>query len=118
MHSEGLISNINKCEVCAEAKQTSVFRESKLLSLIHTDLGDEVKPFYLLVIYKIEFLIRKRVKLLMSCGKGIHLIWNIWKCGGALLKLCCLILRKEKIGSKTSDCMFIGYAESSAHINF
>ena len=50
MKQLGLITSNNntcmqKCDVCAESKQTkkscaSIFRESKLLSLIHTDLGD------------------------------------------------------------------------------
>lgn len=50
MKELGLISNIasnnlDKCEICAEAKITkksckSVERESELLGLIHTDLGD------------------------------------------------------------------------------
>ncbi|XP_071933566.1 uncharacterized protein [Coffea arabica] len=49
MQSCGLISGINdnmdKCEICAEAKITkksciTVHRETELLNLIHTDLGD------------------------------------------------------------------------------
>jgi len=50
MQSLGLLvdldsNNINKCEICAEAKTTkkscfSVNRETELLPLIHTDLGD------------------------------------------------------------------------------
>ena len=50
MNSLGLISSsnyssMNKCEVCVEAKITkktctSIKRETNLLSLIHTELGD------------------------------------------------------------------------------
>jgi len=45
--------------------------------LISFSALDGEKPFLLHIFYKIEYLIRKPVKLLMSCGEVINLILNI-----------------------------------------
>ena len=54
----------------------------------------------------------------MSYGKVINQTLNIWECGGASPKWCYSIQRKKKIGSKTFDCLFIGYVEHSAAYRF
>jgi transposase InsO family protein len=39
------------------------------------------KPFFWLVTFRIKYLIRKPVKLLMNFGKVVSLVWDISKCG-------------------------------------
>ena len=46
------------------------------------------RPSFRLAIFKIRYLIRKLVKLLMNFGKGVSLTWNTLKCGGAWLRSC------------------------------
>ena len=57
----------------------------------------EGKPFFRLAIYKIRYLIKKLVKLLMNFGKDISLTWNTLKCGGVWLRLCYPSLKKENL---------------------
>lgn len=86
-----------------------------LVWMLRTIFG--VKPYYMFVIDKIGSFIRKRVKLLMSCGKIILQTWNIRKCRSVVSKLYHPILRK-KIGSKISDWIFIECTKSSIAYRF
>ncbi|OMO54671.1 Integrase, catalytic core [Corchorus capsularis] len=58
-------------------------------------------------------------------GKTPYEIWKgcapnlkYLKCGGCLAKVLLPDIKKRKVGSKTSDCLFIGYAEHSAAYRF
>ena len=52
----------------------------------------------------------------MSCGRIMHLIQHtLWGC---LAKVLFLESKKRKLGPKTFDAMFIGYAENSAAYRF
>ena len=54
----------------------------------------------------------------MTNGKVENPIWNISKCGGCLAKVQVPIPKRVKIGPKTVDCVFIGYATNSKACHF
>ena len=54
----------------------------------------------------------------MSCGMDINLNLKYIKVWGCLAKVMLLDPKKRKIGSKTSDFMFLGYAEHSVAYRF
>ena len=77
-----------------------------------------VKPFYLHVIYKIEFLIKKTGITPYELWKGYPPNLKYLKVWGCLAKVMLPEPKKRKIGAKTSDCLFIGYANCSAAYRF
>ena len=54
----------------------------------------------------------------MSCGKEDNLPINTYECGGCLAKVVVPTPKKVKIGPKTVDCIFIGYAQNSSAYRF
>jgi len=77
-----------------------------------------VKLFLQHVFCKIEYHIEKLAKHLMSCGKGFQPNLKYLRVWGCLAKVMLPDPKKRKIGSKTSDCLVLGYAEHSAAYRF
>ena len=61
---------------------------------------------------------KKTGKTPYELWKGYKPNLSYLKVWGCLAKVMLLDTKKRKIGSKTSDCMFIGYAEHSAAYRF
>ena len=75
-----------------------------------------VKPYCLHVIYKIELHTKKLVghSELWKGAPNLKYL-KVWGC---LVKVMLPDPKKRKIGSETSDCMFIGYASNSVAYRF
>ena len=54
----------------------------------------------------------------MNYGKIMHLLISSLKCGGCLTKVHIPPPKRTRIGPKTVDCVFIGYAQDSSAYRF
>ncbi|CAL2271844.1 unnamed protein product [Prunus armeniaca] len=110
----------HKCEVCVQAKQTGnsfkpVERNTQILELIHSDVCDSNRS---LTRGGNKITLKDNEKTPYELWKGRSPNLRILKVWGCLAKVLILDPKIKKIGPKTIDAVFLGYAKNSSANRF